>query len=114
MIQSCEINEPYSPLCSKKKVQKEQSAAKSFYFNEFQKLKYGVSLSQEAVSCKVDKPCYNQEEHSLKKRYLKKLEANICGKGLTGLGTGFTKRILRYGLVILESAMTSLFFFYFF
>lgn len=44
------------------------------------------------MRCKVDKPCYNQEEPSLKKGYLKKLEANICGKCLTGLGTGFKKK----------------------
>lgn len=53
----------------------------------------------------MDKPCYNQKELSLKKGYLKKPEANICGKCLSGLGTGFTKRILCYGLVILETAM---------
>lgn len=57
------------------------------------------------MTCKVDKPCYNQEDLSLKKGYLKKLGANICGKCLSGLGTAFAKRILCYGLVILETAV---------
>lgn len=95
-----------------KKVQKEQSAAKSFYINEFQKLKYGVSLSQEAGRCKVDNSCCNQEEPSLNKGYLKKLEANICGKCLIGLRAGFSKRILCYNLVILETAMTPFYSFF--